>query len=217
MERQYVPRLPLFGVADRLRHNDLESRDYRQGRSLSQVSMAESMETAPTIMTTTVSPLSPNSMLETATQPSSAMSIYSIVDQNRSAGFVNQPMGTLSQLPVPTGPHGFTPDLVYGATTSDDSLFYSSDSCYSPNPDYPHAGIARQPYLPRHDRQQSPSLTPYMGPCYQPPLYSTSTLPAWCEAETSLPPQQLHGTDNFEGSFLQSVGTPHLARPSNER
>lgn len=206
-------------VADSLRHNDPDSRGYRHERSLSQVSMAE-LDSAPTLMTPAVPPLSPNPMLETATQSSNTMSIHSIVDHNTSHSFINQPMGTLNdlaQLPVPTGPHGFAPELVYGATTSDESPFYSSDSCYSPNPEYPHARIAGQSYLPRHDRQQSPSFTPYVGPCYQPPLYSTSTLPAWCETETSLPPQQLHGTDNFEGSFLQSVGTPHLARPSNER
>jgi len=171
------------------------------------------------IIATTVPPLSPNTMLESATQSSSAMSIYSIVDHNTPPGFVTQPMGTLndlSQLAVPSGPHGFAPDLIYGAT-SDESLFYSSDSCYSPNSEYSQARIAGQSYLPRHDRQQSPSFTPYIGPCYQPPLYSTSTLPAWCETETSLPPQELHGTGHFEGNFLQSVGTPHLARPSNEQ
>lgn len=175
---------------------------------MSQVSMAE-LDSAHTVIATTLPPLSP-SMLESATQPSSTMSIYSIVDHNTPPGFITQPMGTLndlSQPAVPAGPHGFPPEPVYGPT-SDESPFYLFDSCHSPNPEYSHARIAGQSYLPRHNSQHSPSFTPYMGPCYQPPLYSTSTLPAWCDAENSLPPQELPGTDHFEGSFLQPVGTP---------
>ena len=179
--------------------------------------MAES-DVGHTVISTAVPPLSHNTMLGSATQPSSTMSIYSIVDHNTPPGFVTQSMGTLndlSQLAVPAGPHGFAPDLVYGPT-SDDSPFYSSDSCYSPNPEYSRTRITGQSYLPGHDRQHSPSLASYMGPCYQQPLYTTSTLPAWCETETSLPPQELHGTDHFEGSFLQPVGTPHLIHPPTE-
>ncbi len=208
------PGLSISDFADSSRHNDPESLGhYRDERSLSQVSMAES-NPAHTIVATTVPPLSPN-MLEPATQQSSAMSIYSIVDHNTPRGFVHPPMDTFNDH-APIGPYGFPPELVYGAN-SDESAIYSSDSCYSPNPEYSHAQIARQSYLPRQDRQQSPSFTPHMGPCYQPPLYTTSTLPAWYDTETSLPPQELQGTDHFEGSFLQSVGTPHLARPPNAR
>lgn len=202
------PSLSISDMADRVRHNEPEShRIHRHGRSLSQVSISES-DPAHTIIATTVPPLSPNTMLESAPQPSRPMSIGSIVDHNT--------LGDLSRLSVPIGPHGFAPELVYGAP-SDDSPFYSSDSCYSPNPEYSHTRIASQSYLPRQDRQHSPSFNPHMGPCYQPALYSTSTLPAWYETETSLPPQEPQGTDHFEGSFLQSVGTPHLARPPNEQ
>jgi len=160
--------------------------------------------------------LSLNTVLEPATQQSSAMSIYSSVDHNTPPGFINQPMNTfndLSQLTASIRPPGFAPELDYWAP-SDESLIYSSNSCYSPNPEYSHTQIAGQSYLLRHDSQPSQSLTPHMGPCYQPPLYTTLTLPAWYDTETSLPPQELQGTDHFEGSFLQSVGTPHLACPS---
>ena len=171
-----------------------------------------------TVIATTVSP---TAILDSNTQPSSAMSIYSIVDTTPS-GFVTQPMGPfndLAQIPVPSGPHGFAPDLVYGAaSTSDESTIYSDDSCYSPNTDYSRAHIASQPYLPAHDRQHSPALTSLMDPYYQlkSPLYSTSTLPTWCDAETGQPPQELAGTQHLEGAFLQPVGTPLLGCPPNE-
>ena len=106
-----------------------------------------------TVIATTVSP---TAILNSNTQLSSAMSIYSTVDTTPS-GFVTQPMGPfndLAQIPVPSGPHGFAPDLVYGAaSTSDESTIYSDDSCYSPNTDYSRAHIASQPYLPGHEMQ----------------------------------------------------------------
>jgi len=184
------PGLSISDFADSSRHNDPESLGhYRHEPSLSQVSMAES-NPAHTIVATTVPPLSPN-MLEPATQQSSAMSIYSIVDHNTPRGFVHPPMDTFNDH-APIGPYGFPPELVYGAN-SDESAIYSSDSCYSPNPEYSHARIAGQSYQLRHNSQHSQSLTPYMGPGYKSPLYLTSTLPAWCETETS--PNEDSGTN----------------------
>lgn len=139
-------------------------------------------------------------MLRSATQPSSKMPICSIVDHNIPPGFVTQPMGTLNDLSqhvVPAEPQGFAPDLVCGPT-SDDSPFYSSDSCHPSIPEFSRAYIPDQSYLPRHDSQHSPSRTPYMGPGYKPPLHATSTLPAWCATETS--PNEGSGTNPSSAS-----------------
>ncbi len=208
-----------------MRHNGSEpQRRYRHRRSLSQVSTAES-DRASTAITTTVPPIPQTAMLDPVTQVSSTMSIYSIVDPTTTHGFVSQSMDTFndpSQLAVPAAPRGFPPDLVYGASTSDDSPFYSSDSCYSPNSEYSRAHIVSQSYHPMHQRQRSSSTTSLVDPYFQPqmmksPLCSTSTLPAWSETETSLPPQELLGVNHFEGAFLQPVGTPHLGHPIDER
>ncbi|KAI9881482.1 MAG: hypothetical protein M1830_000045 [Pleopsidium flavum] len=146
------------------------------------------------------------------------MSIDSIVDHTTPSGFVSRSMDTFndpSLLVGPVGPYGFPPDLVYGASTSDDSPFYSSDSCYSPNPEYPRAQIANQSYHPMHQRQRSSSITSLVDPYFQPqmmksPLCTTSTLPAWQEIGTNLPPQELIGANHFEGDFLQPVDTSNL-------
>ncbi len=85
------------------------------------------------------------------------MSIYSIVDPTTPHGFVSQSMDTFndpSQLAVPAGPCGFPPDLVYGASTSDDSPFYSSDSCYSLDREYPPASQSYFPMQPMAFEQQ---------------------------------------------------------------
>lgn len=169
-------------------------------------------------------PMSQTAMLEAVTQSSSAMSISSVVTPSTPQGYVPHSGGAFDHVAypvVPTGPHGF-PELLYNAPSSDDSLFSSSDSCYSPNSEYPRAHIAGQPYLPMHQRQRSSSITSLVDPYFQPqmmktPLCSTSTLPTWTEIETSLPPQELVGANQFEGAFLQPVGTPHLGRPLNER
>jgi len=140
--------------------------------------MSES-DPAHNIIATTVPPLSPNTMLESATQSSSTMSIYSIVNHNTPPDFITQPMGTLndlSQLAVPSGPHSFAPDLVYGAT-SDASPFYSSDSCYSPNSEYSRARIAGQSH------RQSRSFSAIMMDPLEPRMcmHTTSTHPGWRE------------------------------------
>ncbi len=171
-------------------------------------------------MSATSVPPAQMGMLDPVSQGLGTMSIQSIVDQNSQSNFVSQQMGhsyDYSQSPVPVTPRYYAPELVYGNSTSDESPLYSSDSCYSPNPaEYPRPHIAGQSYLPSHEQQHSPSLMPFEPYNYQikSPLCSTATLPAW--TENSLPPQDLASSEQFEGPFLQPVGTPHLARPDDE-
>ena len=161
--------------------------------------------TAHTVASITVPPLSANTMLESATQPSSVMSCYSVVDHNTPPGFVTGAMGTcndLSQLALPAGSQSFAPDLVYGLT-SDDSPFYSSDSCYSPNPHYPRQRrmASRRCAAKRgrlHTTPPSALLEPY--PQQQSPLHPTSRLPAWYGSAIS--PNE--GSKSSEGTKLRS-------------
>lgn len=201
------------GMADpSVRHNDSDpSRGYRHHRSVSQASTEYG--SAHPHMATSVPSLSQPVTLDPTTT-SRLMSIPSIVDHSTGSGYLSHATSTaldeMARLPVPPGPHGFPPELMHGASTSDDSPFYSDDSCYSPNPDYPQARIAGQPYLPGQERQQSPLLVPSYGAPYylKSPMVATSTFPAWYDTE-SVPAMDMVPSDgHFEGGFLQSVGTP---------
>ena len=76
-------------------------------------------------------------------QTSGAMSIGSIIENNhmhhtdyRTHSVPPSLHDQLSSQPIGTAPRSLHPELLYGLSPSGDSLYSSSDSCYSPISDY---------------------------------------------------------------------------------
>ena len=108
-------------------------------------------------------------------QPSGTMSIGSIIEPNmhRSSEYASHPSGPggLHELsghaPIGTTPRSLVPELLYGLSPSGDSLYSSSDSCYSPLSDY----LQPQQAAPQHFYPQEGIQRPERGSidsCFQP-------------------------------------------------
>ena len=121
-------------------------------------------------------------------QPSGTMSIGSIIEPNMRSSYDSHPGGhnlhEISHAPIGTAPRSLLPELLYGLSPSGDSLYSSSDSCYSPLSDYLQPQPVPQHYYPPEAirRPQSTSLEACFQPIVQqPPLSAGPVAPTWSE------------------------------------
>lgn len=145
-------------------------------------------------------------------QPAAQMSIGSIIEPSRGNDFGQRFPNDLSHLAVGVGPRTLpTTEMLYGNIPgSAESPMYSSDSCYSPMSDY-----LQQPQVSTGQRYMSQDAVsrPQTSPLesfYQPqlmtsPLSVGSAFPVWDQFDPSV-----LGTPLEEGSYLPTVGIPHL-------
>ena len=103
-------------------------------------------------------------------QTSGAMSIGSIIEHNMHNEYRTHSVPPnlhdhLSSQPIGTAPRSLRPEMLYGLSPSGDSLYSSSDSCYSPLSDYLQAPqpLPQQYYAP--DLVQRPQSA--IETCYQ--------------------------------------------------
>ena len=140
---------------------------------------------------------------------SATMSIRSIIEPNMRHNFShgdhlwNQPF----QMPMPIAPRSFPPDLVYGLSASDDSPFYSSDSCYSPSSEAAQTQVNPQPYLPRYDKPMASSVacTTAYSTHMAAPVATVPTYIPWAGIEGNSASSDGLGL-GFEGQYPTSVG-----------
>ena len=117
----------------------------------------------------------------------------------------------LSHIAVGVEPRSLSSGLLYAASA--ESPLYSSDSCYSPMSDYlQQPQTNNQRYLAQDTASRAQSSPLDSG--YQPQLIpssmnAASAFPVWDQFETPILGGQL------EGSYLPTVGIPHLQFPSN--
>ena len=124
--------------------------------------------------------------------PSGTMSIGSIIEPNmQRSSYDSHPGGQhlqeMSQPPIGTAPRGMLPELLYGLSPSGDSLYSSSDSCYSPLSDYLQPQAVSQQYYPPEviRRPQSASFETCFQPIvHQSPLSAGPAPPPWNEFDT---------------------------------
>ena len=122
-------------------------------------------------------------------QSSGTMSIGSIIEPNmHRSSFDSHPGGQglheIPHAPIGTAPRSLIPELLYGLSPSGDSLYSSSDSCYSPLSDYLQPQAVPQQYYPSEviRRPQSASLEACYQPILQqPPLPTGPAEPTWSE------------------------------------
>ena len=120
-------------------------------------------------------------------QASGTMSIGSIIEPNMHRSTYDshpggQSLHDLSHAPIGTAPRSLLPEFFYGLSPSGDSLYSSSDSCYSPNSDYLQPQAVPQPYYPPDiiRRPQSASLETWGQPIMQHSPLSAAPVPsAW--------------------------------------
>ena len=186
------------------------SRGARSQRSISEPSIADS--TPPRSATIAPNMTHPQPAGGQAlTHAGSTMSIGSIIEPS----FVSNShpsMNDLSNMAVGVGPPGLPRELVYNIPVSAESPLYSSDSCYSPMSDYLQPQVNGQRFLPQEtvSRTHSAPAEPfYHSQLITAPLSSTPAFPVWDQFD----PVML-GTP-LEGSYLPTVGIPHLQVPSN--
>jgi len=126
-------------------------------------------------------------------QPSGTMSIGSIIEPNmHRSSYDSHPGGQglheMSHAPIGTAPRGLLPELLYGLSPSGDSLYSSSDSCYSPISDYLQPQAVPHQYYPQEviRRSQSASLEACFQPIFQQsPLSTGPAAPTWNEFDPS--------------------------------
>ena len=150
---------------------------------------------------------------------SGTMSIGSIIEPNirRALSQHDQHWTQPYQMPITMAPRGYPPELVFGLSASDDSPFYSSDSCYSPISEAAQSHPGSQSYLPRYDKSRAPSSA-YM------PDYSTQLTTPISAASSFGPWSGLEGTSQpvdglgigFEGQYHHSVGISRYASMTHE-
>ncbi|MCJ1391929.1 hypothetical protein MMC18_004796 [Xylographa bjoerkii] len=155
-----------------------------------------------------------------ATLSSATMSIGSIIEPNmrrsfsRSDELWNQPY----QMPMSMAPRSYPPDLVFGLSVSDDSPFYSSDSCYSPSSEAAQTQVNSQPYLPRYDKPMTSSgayttdYTTHMAA----PVTTIPTYSPWAGLEGNSASGDGLGV-GFEGQYPTSVGISQSACITHEQ
>ena len=119
----------------------------------------------------------------------------------------------------PMVPRGYPPELHFNLSTSDDSLFYSSDtgSCASPSSEAPHSHNHSQPYLPQHVKSEIMSST-YPSD-YQMHMTSPLTSIPNCNPWTILGEdvQSLDGIGiGFESQYPNPVGISQSACMTHE-
>ena len=125
-------------------------------------------------------------------QSSGTMSIGSIIEPNMHGSSYDAHAGghSLHEMshPIGTTHHTLLPELLYGLSPSGDSLYSSSDSCYSPISDYLQPQALPQPYYPQEviRRPQSASLEACFQPIIQqPPISAGPSPPTWNEFDPS--------------------------------
>ena len=126
-------------------------------------------------------------------QSTGTMSIGSIIEPNmHGSSYDSHPGGhglhEMPHAPIGTAPHTLLPELLYGLSPSGDSLYSSSDSCYSPISDYLQPQALPQPYYPQEviRRPQSASLEACFQPILQqPPISGGPSPPTWNEFDPS--------------------------------
>lgn len=188
-------------------------RSSRSQRSVSVPSIADSNASNPGMSTATM-PHPPGIRGQTIpiAQPAAQMSIGSIIEPSRGNDFSQRFPNDLSHLAVGVGPRTLpTTEMLYGTIPGTaESPMYSSDSCYSPMSDY-----LQQPQVSNGQRYMSQDAVsrPQTSPLesfYQPqlvtsPLVVGSAFPVWDQFDPSV-----LGTPLEEGSYLPTVGIPHL-------
>ena len=126
-------------------------------------------------------------------QSSGTMSIGSIIEPNmHGSSYDSHPGGQslheMPHAPIGTAPRSLLPELLYGLSPSGDSLYSSSDSCYSPLSDYLQPQAVPQPYYPQEVIRRSQSAS--LEACFQPmlqqsPLSAGPSAPTWNEYDPS--------------------------------
>lgn len=150
---------------------------------------------------------------QTMPQVTPPMSIGAIIEPSMQADYTRMP-NDISQLAVGIGPRSLPTDLLYGVNATAESPLYSSDSCYSPMSDYLQSQANTQRYLVS-DSVSRPQSSP-LEACYQPqfmasPMSAASAFPVWDQFDSPVLGGQL------EGSYLPTVGIPHLQFPFSSR
>lgn len=187
----------------------LPSRGARSQRSTSEPSIADSTPPRSAMIAPNMGHSQPVGG-QALTHAGSTMSIGSIIEPS----FVSNShhsMNDLSNMAVGVGP-GLPRDLVYSIPVSAESPLYSSDSCYSPMSDYLQPQVNGQRFLPQEtvSRSHSTPVEPfYHSQLITAPLSSTSAFPVWDQFDPAM-----LGTP-LEGSYIPTVGIPHLQVPSN--
>lgn len=147
------------------------------------------------------------------------MSIGSIIEPSRGNDFGQRFPNDLSHLAVGVGPRTLpTTEMLYGTIPGTaESPMYSSDSCYSPMSDYhlqqPQvSSTTGHRYMAQDAAVSRPQTTTSLESFYPPQLMTASPLnvvgsafPVWDQFDPSV-----LGTPLEEGSYLPTVGIPHL-------
>lgn len=150
---------------------------------------------------------------------SASMSIGSIIGPNmrRASSHPEQAWNQPYQMPMAMAPRYFPPDLVFGLSASDDSPFYSSDSCYSPNSEVAYSQVNPQSYLPRYDKTLA-STTTYATDYRSQMATPTSMTPSygpWTGSEGHTQSGVGLGLV-FDGQYPTSVGISQSASKTHE-
>lgn len=149
--------------------------------------------------------------LRAASLPSSTISTESVVGPVVASHLVQQQPGPAwsepYSLPLAAAPRPFPPDLVFGLSASEDSPFYSSDSCYSPVSEGPLSHFGNAVYVP--DVSQAHVADCHSAPLAMPVSVSPAFSP-WAGFEEVPPSFDQLGID-YDSHYPAAVGISQYA------
>ena len=157
--------------SDESRHNvPVDASSTRSGRSRGSMS---DMSTSPTARDFPVKQWAQQHLTTPLSQASGSASIGSVIENSnlqqtdyRTQSVPPSLQDHLASQPIGTAPRSLHPELLHGLSPSGDSLYSSSDSCYSPISDYLQTPQPMsQQYQLGSDTLQRPHSA--LGTCYQ--------------------------------------------------